>query len=81
MATTTKPGSPKIPTTMTSELACKCGKRLKVSIPSTGWRMSLMALSLANRWKLEHGYDVMWGDSIPAFCPKCNQTEHYPSHD
>lgn len=63
---------PKIATTRTGELVCPCGNRLSVTVPAVGWLMSLLALSLANHWKLAAGYDTPWSDEMPAFCPKCH---------
>lgn len=78
----TKPGSPKIPTTRTTDLVCDCKRRLTVTVPAAGWRLSLVATALAERWKLPQGYETEWSDKIPALCPNCHTTtSQYPGHD
>jgi hypothetical protein len=57
---------------MTTELVCRCGNRLKVSIQKNGWLLSLLAVSLANRWRLDHLEDIKWEEEIPGHCPKCH---------
>lgn len=61
-----------------TELVCVCGKRLKVGVPNKDRLPSLLAVALANRWKVEQGYEVKWSNEIDAYCPNCH---HHQNHD
>ena len=65
---------------MTTELRCKCGKALEVSGPKEGWRLSLVAVALANGWTLDR-YDLEWSKSIEAKCSTCRVAPHCQCRD
>lgn len=78
MATTKIPTSqtksPRMRKERRTELVCVCGKRLDVWVPNEGWLPSLIAVALANRWKIEQHWEVEWRNEIDAYCPNCHDT-------
>lgn len=58
------------PRKMTTELVCRCGARLKVSVKRYGWWPNLVAVATASLWKLPDDLNE-WADEIAAYCPTC----------
>ena len=46
-------------------------------MPKEGWRLSLVAVALANGWTLDR-YDLEWSKSIEAKCSTCRVAPHCP---
>ena len=74
----TKPASRK--TAMKTTLVCECGKTLEVSVPSKGWRLSLVTSALLDGWTLDR-YDLEWGKNIEARCSTCRVVPHCQCRD
>jgi hypothetical protein len=66
--------------TMTTELVCPCGNRLKVSVQKNGWFLSLEAVAMANHWNLDLHTSSL-GETFPALCPKCHDVHHCQCRD
>lgn len=74
MTTATKTAGCRKTKKMKTELVCPCGRTLEVMVQKNGWFLSLEAVALANRWKLESAFEVKLVDKIPAYCPDCHDT-------
>lgn len=74
-------GSPTNKRTRTTELVCPCGKRLEISVDKNGWLLSLLAITLAHRWKLKDATMSEWSEEIDATCPTCRAPEQCQCRD